>query len=167
MERVVLAFRAVETDVSSLKLDLYEAASMAEDVPEACIDHFYDDNQQAYGMTKIGTWGTFQHPDQQIPKQGSAGVPALDNEVRIVEPDADPDMEVQWGRLVKFSIPAPIPCASIGSARRRRGIPPRGRCERMILQRGVLHRDEDGFLWVVEKKDDMIITCGKSLPNRS
>lgn len=58
-------------------------------------------------MTEIGPTGVFQHPDEQIPKQGSADVPALNHDLRIVEPDADPDAEVKQGEIgeILFSSP--------------------------------------------------------------
>lgn len=50
-----------------------------------------DDYAQAYGMTEIGPTGVFQPPEDQIPKQGLVGIPALDHRVRLIELDVDPD----------------------------------------------------------------------------
>jgi len=155
---------AVDADVSSLELGLYGAAPMPEDVLETCMDHFCEDYLQAYGMTEIGPCGAFQHPDEQIPKQGSAGVPALNHDVRIVEPDADPDVEVQRGEIGEILFAGPCtmreywnrPDATESSLRTADG-------KEWYYTGDLGYRDEDDFLWVVDRKDDMIITGGENV----
>ncbi|MFQ3318549.1 MAG: long-chain acyl-CoA synthetase [Natronomonas sp.] len=155
---------AVDADTSSLELGLYGAAPMPEDVLDACMEHFCDDYLQAYGMTEIGPCGTFQHPDEQIPKQGSAGVPALNHDMRIVDPDADPDAELERGEIgeILFSGPCTMreywnrPEATAESLREADG-------KEWYYTGDLGYRDEDGFLWVVDRKDDMIISGGENV----
>ena len=154
----------VDADTSSLRFGMYGASPMPEDVLDACMDAFCDDYLQAYGMTEIGPCGTFQHPDEQIPKQGSAGVPALNHDLRIVEPGADPDAAVEQGEIgeILFSGPCTMreywnrPDATADSLREADG-------KEWYYTGDLGYRDEDGFLYVVDRKDDMIISGGENI----
>ena len=154
----------VEADTSSLRLGMYGASPMPEDVLNACMDAFCDDYLQAYGMTEIGPCGTFQHPDEQIPKQGSAGVPALNHDLRVVEPGADPDAEVEQGEIgeILFSGPCTMreywnrPDATADSLREADG-------KEWYYTGDLGYLDADGFLYVVDRKDDMIISGGENI----
>ena len=161
-----IARTAAETDhdVSSLRLGLYGAAPMPERVLELCMEHLCDDYVQAYGMTEIGPCGTFQAPDEQVSKQGSAGLPALNHAVRIVEPDAAPDATVEQGEVGEILISGPCtmreywnrPEATADSLREHEG--------RTWYYTGDLgYKDEDGYLFVVDRKDDMIISGGENV----
>ena len=151
-------------DVSSLQSGFYGAAPMPEQVLDSCMEHLCEDYLQAYGMTEIGPCGTFQHPDEQRSKQGSAGVPALNHDVRIVEPESDPDDEVEHGTIGEILFAGPCtmreywnrPEATEDSLRERDG--------RTWYYTGDLgYRDEDGFLYVVDRTDDMIISGGENV----
>ena len=154
----------VEADTSSLRLGLYGASPMPKDVLDACMDAFCEDYLQAYGMTEIGPCGTFQHPDEQLTKQGSAGLPALNHDLRIVEPDADPGATVDRGEIgeILFSGPCTMreywnrPEATAASLREHEG--------REWYYSGDLgYLDDDGYLFVVDRKDDMIISGGENV----
>lgn len=162
-----VARTAAETDhdVSSLRLGLYGAAPMPEEVLNACMEHLCEDYVQAYGMTEIGPCGTFQSPDEQISKQGSAGLPALNHQVRIVEPDADPDQVVEQGAIGEILFTGPCtmreywnrPEATRESLRE-------DEAGREWYYTGDLgYRDEDGYLYVVDRKDDMIVSGGENV----
>ena len=154
----------VDADTSSLRLGLYGAAPMPEEGLNACMDAFCEDYLQAYGMTEIGPCGTFQHPDEQLPKQGSAGLPALNHEVRIVEPDAAPDAEVEQGEIGEILFAGPCtmreywnrPEATANSLRAADGA-------EWYYTGDLGYRDEDGYLFVVDRKDDMIISGGENI----
>jgi long-chain acyl-CoA synthetase len=154
----------METDTSSLRLGLYGAAPMPKRVLEACMDHFCEDYLQAYGMTEIGPCGTFQHPDEQLTKQGSAGVAALNHDVRIVKPDADPDETVAHGDVGEILFAGPCtmreywnrPDATADSLREADGT-------EWYYTGDLGYRDEDGYLFVVDRKDDMIVSGGENV----
>jgi long-chain acyl-CoA synthetase len=161
-----VARTAAETDhdVSSLRLGLYGAAPMPKEVLDACMEHLCEDYVQAYGMTEIGPCGTFQGPDEQISKQGSAGLPALNHRVRVVEPDADPGATVEQGTIGEILFTGPCtmreywnrPEATRESLREHEG--------REWYYTGDLgYRDEDGYLYVVDRKDDMIVSGGENV----
>jgi acyl-CoA synthetase (AMP-forming)/AMP-acid ligase II len=158
------ADREVDADTSSLRLGLYGASPMPEEVLEACMDRFCDDYLQAYGMTEIGPCGTFQHPDEQRSKQGSAGLPALNHDLRIVDPDADPDATVDRGEVGEILLAGPCtmreywnrPEATAESLRDHEGV-------EWYYSGDLGYRDEDGYLYVVDRKDDMIISGGENV----
>jgi long-chain acyl-CoA synthetase len=151
-------------DTSSLRLGFYGAAPMPKRVLEACMNHFCEDYSQAYGMTEIGPCGTFQHPDEQLTKQGSAGVPALNHDVRIVEPDADPDETVARGDVGEILFTGPCtmreywnrPDATADSLREADGT-------EWYYTGDLGYFDEDGYLFVVDRKDDMIVSGGENV----
>ena len=155
---------SVDADVSSLRMGMYGAAPMPRRVLESCMKQFCDDYLQAYGMTEIGPCGTFQHPDEQLEKLGSAGVPALNHDLRVVEPDADPDETVEAGDIGEILIAGPCtmaeyhnrPDATARSLRESGG--------RTWYYTGDLgYFDDDGYLFVVDRKDDMIISGGENV----
>jgi acyl-CoA synthetase (AMP-forming)/AMP-acid ligase II len=128
------------------------------------MEQFCDDYLQAYGMTEIGPCGTFQHPDEQIPKQGSAGKPALNHDLRVVEPDGAPDEEVEQGDIGEILFAGPCtmreywnrPEATAESLREEGGV-------EWYYSGDLGYLDDDGYLYVVDRKDDMIITGGENV----
>ncbi|MUV87632.1 long-chain-fatty-acid--CoA ligase [Natronomonas sp. CBA1123] len=158
------AAEEVDADTSSLRLGLYGASPMPKEVLDACMEQFCDDYLQAYGMTEIGPCGTFQHPDEQIPKQGSAGKPALNHDLRVVEPDGAPDEEVEQGDIGEILFAGPCtmreywnrPEATAESLREEGGV-------EWYYSGDLGYLDDDGYLYVVDRKDDMIITGGENV----
>jgi acyl-CoA synthetase (AMP-forming)/AMP-acid ligase II len=155
---------SVDADGSSLRLGMYGAAPMPRRVLDACMEQFCDAYLQAYGMTEIGPCGTFQHPDEQLEKQGSAGVPALNHDLRVIEPDADPGREVGADEVGEVILAGPCtmreywnrPDATGNSLREAEG--------RTWYYTGDLgYLDEDGYLFVVDRKDDMIVSGGENV----
>ena len=158
------AAEEVDADVSSLRLGLYGAAPMPREILDGCMEVFDAGYLQAYGMTEIGPCGTFQYPEDQISKQGSAGLPALNHDLRVVEPGGDPTDEVPQGEVGEILFAGPCtmreywnrPDATAESLREANG--------REWYYTGDLgYLDEDGYLYVVDRKDDMIITGGENV----
>jgi len=158
------AAEEVDADVSSLRLGMYGAAPMPKEILDGCLDLFDAGYLQAYGMTEIGPCGTFQYPEEQIDKQGSAGLPALNHDLRIVEPDGDPSDELPQGEVGEILFAGPCtmreywnrPDATAESLREADG--------REWYYTGDLgYLDEDGYLFVVDRKDDMIISGGENV----
>ena len=161
---LVQAAGEVDADVSSLRLGMYGAAPMPEEVLNGCMELFDAGYLQAYGMTEIGPCGTFQYPEDQVDKQGSAGLAALNHELRIVEPDADPTAEVERGEVGEIIFAGPCtmreywnrPEATAESLREGDG-------QEWYYTGDLGRRDEDGYLYVVDRKDDMIISGGENV----
>jgi long-chain acyl-CoA synthetase len=151
-------------DTSSLRVGFYGASPMPSRVLEACMEQFCEDYVQAYGMTEIGPCGTFQYADEQFEKQGSAGKAALNHDLRIVEPDAAPDATVEHGEVGEILFAGPCtmreywnrPDATAASLREHAG-------KEWYYTGDLGYRDEDGYLFVVDRKDDMIISGGENI----
>ncbi|WP_049996735.1 long-chain-fatty-acid--CoA ligase [Halococcus sediminicola] len=151
-------------DVSSLRMGFYGAAPMPKQVLDSCMEQLCEDYLQAYGMTEIGPCGAFQHPDEQLSKQGSAGVPALNHDLRIVEPESDPDDEVTQGDIGEILFAGPCtmreywnqPDATTESLREADG-------KTWYYTGDLGYRDSDEFLYVVDRTDDMIISGGENV----
>ncbi len=161
-----LAKTAAELDVdtSSLRIGLYGAAPMPERVLEECMEQLCEDYVQAYGMTEIGPCGVFQPPEDQLPKLGCAGLPALNHDLRIVEPNADPGETLERGEIGEILIAGPCtmreywnrPEATARSLREADGA-------EWYYTGDLGYLDEDGYLSVVDRADDMIVTGGENV----
>jgi len=152
-------------DVSSLRFGLYGAAPMPGQVLENCREHLCEDYVQAYGMTEIGPAGVFLYEDEQASKQGAAGRPGLNHDMRVVEPDGDPDATLDTGEIGEILLWSTClmeeywnrPDATAESIREDSS-------GRTWYYTGDLGRiDEDGYLYVVDRKDDMIISGGENV----
>ncbi|MCH7660903.1 MAG: long-chain-fatty-acid--CoA ligase [Euryarchaeota archaeon] len=158
------AATGMDVDTSSLRLGFYGAAPMPKRVLEDCMDRLCENYVQAYGMTEIGPAGVFQPAEDQLSKQGSAGLPALNHELRIVSPGADPEEEIDGGEIGEILIAGPCtmceywnrPEATARSLREADGT-------EWYYTGDLGYLDEDGYLWVVDRKDDMIISGGENI----
>jgi acyl-CoA synthetase (AMP-forming)/AMP-acid ligase II len=154
----------VDVDVSSLERGLYGAAPMPEEVLNMSMEHLCEDYVQAYGMTEIGPCGVFQRPEDQIPKQGSAGLPAPNHEVRVVEPDAPPDEGVEQGDIGEIIISGPCTMREYWNKPEatRKSLREQGGSE-WYYSGDIGYFDEDGYLYHVDRKDDMIVSGGENI----
>lgn len=113
-----------------------------------------------YGQTEMSPLATVLRPEHQIAKLGSAGRPVINVETRIVDDDGRDAAPGEVGEIVHRS-----PQAMLGylddeertAAAFRDG----------WLHTGDLGRlDEDGFLFVVDRKKDMIKSGGENVASR-
>jgi fatty-acyl-CoA synthase len=154
----------VAADTDSLRLGMYGAAPMPERVLEACMEAFCEEYLQAYGMTEIGPCGTFQHPDEQIEKQGSAGVPALNHDLRVIDPDGDPTAEVEPGDVGEIVFAGPCTMREYWNRPEATDRSLRESAGRTWYYTGDLgYLDAEGYLFVVDRKDDMIVSGGENV----
>lgn len=154
----------MDVDVSSLERGLYGAAPMPEEVLNMSMEHLCEDYIQAYGMTEIGPCGVFQRPEDQIPKQGCAGLPALNHEVRVVEPDAAPDQVVDQGDIGEILISGPCTMREYWNRPEATNASLRTLDGKEWYYTGDLGRfDDDGYLYHVDRKDDMIVSGGENI----
>ncbi|TAJ69815.1 MAG: long-chain-fatty-acid--CoA ligase [Phenylobacterium sp.] len=113
-----------------------------------------------YGQTEMAPMATVLKPQDQLRKLGSAGVPAINVETRIVDDD-DNDVPLgEVGEIVHRSPQAMLGYhdddAKTADAFRNGW-----------FHSGDLGRlDEDGYLYVVDRKKDMIKTGGENVASR-
>jgi fatty-acyl-CoA synthase len=151
-------------DIGSLKIGLYGAAPMAPSLVHACHEQLGISLVQAYGMTEMGPAITFLGEKDQLTKAGSAGQACLNHEIRIVRPNengpSEPDDVMPSGETGEIIVKGP--CMMAGYFQREE-------TTEKTLYKGWYHSgdigylDEDGYLWVKDRVDDMIISGGENI----
>ncbi len=149
-------------DLSSLRLILYAASVMPVELLKKALAIFSCGFAQLYGQTESGPLTTVLKPEDHVldgsekslGRLASCGKPVINYEIRVVDED---DLDVPIGEVGEII----------------------GRSEAMMagywqmpeqtakkLKNGWLHTgdlgrlDEDGYVYVVERKDDLIISGG-------
>jgi fatty-acyl-CoA synthase len=151
-------------DLSSLRVGLYGAAPMAPVLVRACKDRLGIDLVQAYGMTEMGPAITFLGKDEQFSKAGSAGRACFNHEVRVVKPNetgpSDPEDILPPGVVGEIIVKGP--CMMAGYFKREEA-------SQEAMYKGWYHSgdlgylDEDGYLFVADRVDDMVISGGENV----
>ena len=149
-------------DLSSLKLILYAGSSMPVELLKKALAIFPCGFAQLYGQTESGPFTTVLKPEDHIQdgteksvaRLASSGKPALNYEVRIVD-DYDNDVPIgEVGELIVRSEAMMIGYWQMPEETEKK------------LKNGWLHTgdlakfDEDGYVYIVERKGDMIISGG-------
>ncbi len=148
-------------DLSSLRKGYYGASPMPVEVLREIRERLPDvDLWNFYGQTEMAPLATILGPDEQLAYAGSAGRAALNVETRIVDDRDEPVPAGTVGEIVHRS-----PHATLGyyqdpektAAAFRGG----------WFHSGDLgYLDEDGRLYVVDRKKDMIKTGGENVASR-
>ncbi|WP_067435740.1 acyl-CoA synthetase [Nocardioides jensenii] len=149
------------TDLSSLRKGYYGASAMPVEVLKEIRERLPEvDLWNFYGQTEMAPLATILGPDEQLSRAGSAGRQALNVETRIVD-EADETVPAGTvGEIVHRS-----PHATLGyyhdDAKTAEA-----------FRNGWFHSgdlgyvDDDGRLFVVDRKKDMIKTGGENLASR-
>ena len=152
-------------DLSSLKLILYAGSSMPVELLKKALAIFPCGFAQLYGQTESGPFTTVLKPEDHIQdgteksvaRLASSGKPALNYEVRIVD-DNDVDVPMgEVGELIVRSEAMMIGYWQMPEETEKK------------LKNGWLHTgdlakfDEDGYVYIVERKGDMIISGGVNI----
>ena len=151
-------------DYSSLRLVHYGASPIAETTLRRAIEVFRCDFLQSYGLTEATQALTYLTPDDHRLGLGerprlllSAGRPALGTEVQVVDDDGRPLPPGQPGEVVARG------------PQLMRGYWQRPDDTREALRDGWLHTgdigtlDEDGYLYVLDRKKDVIVSGGENV----
>ncbi|MCP8618115.1 fatty acid--CoA ligase [Salirhabdus salicampi] len=151
-------------DLSSMRLGLYGAAPMPPALVRACKEKLGTELIQAYGMTEMGPAITFLNEHDQIRKTGSVGRPCFNHEIRVVKTKEDgpsnPNDSLPPREIGEIIVKGP--CMMIGYYNRPDAT-------KDSLHKGWYHSgdlgyfDEDGYLYVCDRVDDMIISGGENI----
>ena len=152
-------------DLSKLRLIVYAASPMPVELLKKALKRFRCEFAQLYGQTETGPLTTLLKPEDHVlegtPEQtarlASAGRPVLSYEIRIVDEDGN---DVPTGEVGEIAVRSE--CMTIGywnlpkeTARTIRG---------GWLYTGDFGRlDEEGFVYIVDRKNDMIISGAKNI----
>jgi len=153
-------------DLSSINFLTYAGAPMPEDVLRRCIDKFGPIFMQGYGLTEASPLGTMlgmedqcrvDGPPELVRRINSCGRETLVTEVRVVDSD-DNDVAVgEMGEII------------IRGKNIMKGYWKDPELTAKALRGGWLHTgdlaeiDEGGFIYIIDRKHDMIITGGENV----
>ncbi|GAA3385042.1 acyl-CoA synthetase [Cryptosporangium minutisporangium] len=149
------------TDLSTLRKGYYGASPMPVEIlhelsrrlPQVRFWNFY-------GQTEMAPLATILRPDEQLPRAGSAGRPAINVETIVVDDDDRPVPPGTVGEIVHRS-----PHATLGYYHDDEKTAE-------AFRNGWFHSgdlgilDEDGYLRVVDRKKDMIKSGGENVASR-
>jgi len=157
---------AEKYELSSIKTFTYAGAPMPEEVLRRCIAKFGPIFSQGYGLTEAAPLGTMlmeedqcrlEGPPELVRRINSCGRESLVTEVRVVDED---DNDVPVGEIGEIII---------RGKNIMKGYWKDPELTAKTLRGGWLHTgdlaetDEDGFIYIVDRKNDMIITGGENV----
>jgi acyl-CoA synthetase (AMP-forming)/AMP-acid ligase II len=151
-----------------LKLSDYQLAQWrlmhigAQPVPSSLIrewqrifpHHQYDTN---YGLTETTGPGCVHLGLGNTHKVGAIGIPGFDWEIKIVDAD---QIEVQQGEPGELAVKGPgVMKAYYKNEKATADVLSKG----WLLTGDIVRKDDDGFIWLVDRKKDVIITGGENI----
>lgn len=151
---------ANETDFSSLKLVIYGASPIAEELILKAVDIMGTDFTQLYGLTETSGGGTYLQPELHDPSKGklrSCGKPWEGAIVRCVDEDGNP---VPTGEVGEITIKGPFLMKEYWK---------RKEATKESIKDGHFYTgdagyfDEDGYLYVYDRVKDMIVSGGENV----
>ncbi|MFE2011165.1 long-chain fatty acid--CoA ligase [Streptomyces sp. NPDC059491] len=141
-----------DTDVSTLRMCISGGASLPVGILHGFEQRFGCPVLEGFGMSETSPVVTFNHPDRPR-KAGSIGTPIQDVEVRLLD---DKGQDVAPGEIGELAVRGPNVMKGYWNRPEETAAAiPDG-----WLRSGDLAQvDEDGYLYIVDRKKDMII-CG-------
>ncbi|WP_423745660.1 long-chain-fatty-acid--CoA ligase (plasmid) [Haladaptatus sp. SPP-AMP-3] len=152
-------------DLSALRLGGYGGASMAPATIRDVHERIGCGLIQYYGMTELGPAVTVLYPDEQLEKAGSAGIPILNHDVRVARLDEDgnalaPDEEAPPGTVGEIIVQGPALMREYWNSPEKTDAAIR---DGWYYSGDLGYADEDGYVWVKDRADDMIISGGENI----
>ena len=144
---------ARDYDLSSLRIVVCTGSPLRQEVRDAARNLLGDVIFDLYGATEMG-WVSIATPDDQRRKPGTVGKPVSNVTLRITDPDGN---EVEPGHPGEIWVSSDVLMDSylddpeLERERIRDGF---------VSVRDVGYLDDDGYLHVVDRADDMIISGG-------
>ena len=167
VQRLMSAPDLDDYDLSSLRLVQYASAPMSVALLRRAVAKFGPIFAQVYGLTE-GLIGTILQPHQhlvdgsslEVGRLASAGQAFSDGEIRVVRPDGADCAVDEIGEII------------IGGTGNMSGYWNNHELTTQVLRHGWLHTgdmgylDEDNYLFVADRKKDMIISGGENIYSR-
>ncbi|MDA8072028.1 MAG: AMP-binding protein [Actinomycetota bacterium] len=155
---MLFASGAVEdADVSSLRTVIYGASPMPRPVLDQAMAAWGPIFAQYYGQTEaplcISVLDQADHLDEEL--LGSCGYPAVDAEVRLGTEEGEP---VGPGEIGEIQVRAPF--VTTGYHRAAELNAEMWTADGWLRTRDMARRDQRGYLYLVDRRSDMIVTGG-------
>ncbi|WP_338700539.1 long-chain fatty acid--CoA ligase [Streptomyces sp. Q6] len=142
-----------DVDVSTLRLCTSGGASLPVEVLHGFEQRFGCTVLEGFGMSETSPVATFNHPDRPR-KAGSVGTPIRDVEVRLLDESGH---DVAAGDIGELSVRGPnVMQGYWNRPEDTDAVIPDG----WLRSGDLARRDEDGYLYIVDRKKDMIIRGG-------
>ncbi|MBI5592794.1 MAG: long-chain-fatty-acid--CoA ligase [Deltaproteobacteria bacterium] len=151
-------------DLSALRLILYAASPMPVNLLKQALNRFNSGFMQFFGQTETGPMTTVLRPEDHLleteagqQRLGSCGRSALHFEVKVVD---ETDCAVPLGDVGELVVRGEAMTAGYWNLPEE---------SNRLLKGGWLHtgdfarQDKDGFVYIVDRKNDMIISGGKNI----
>ncbi len=145
-------------DLSSLEMVMCGGQPLSAAATRRALEAFPDlDFIQVYGLTEAGGSVTFVPPEFSQAKPGSAGRPSQHTEIKVVD-DSGAEVPVGVDGEILVRAPSVTPGYWADPALTEEMI-----VDGFIATGDMGHFDEDGFLFISGRKDDMIISGGMNI----
>ena len=160
---ILVAIETGEIKLTDYKLDQWRLMHIgAQPVPPSLIDHWkeifpHHDYDTNYGLSESTGPGCIHLGMENVHKVGAIGQPGFDWEVRIVDSDLK---DVPKGEPGEIMVKGP------GVMKEYYKNPEATRetlIDGQLLTGDMARFDEDGFIWIVDRKKDVIITGGENV----
>jgi len=152
-------------DTDSLRYVRTGGAIVTENLVEETSAYLCDQVYNTYGMTEAGPDLTFAHPSAQADHPGTVGKEAFSWELRVVESPGlseNPDPESTVGPGERGEIIARGPGMSTGYIDSD-DAEERSYFGGWLRTRDVAEVDKDGYLYIVDRVDNMIVSGGENI----
>ena len=152
-------------DLDRLRLIIYAASPMPVELLKKAINRFGCQFAQMYGQTETGPCTTMLRPEDHVlegsetrmARLASAGRAVLDYEIRIVDGTGK---DVATGEVGEIIVRSEAMTAGYWNLPEKTA---EGIKEGWLYTGDFGRFDEDGYLFIVDRKDDMIISGGKNI----
>ncbi|WP_262177485.1 class I adenylate-forming enzyme family protein [Haloarcula laminariae] len=154
-----------EFDVDTLEYIRTGGSIVTEDLVADATEHLTDQVYNTYGMTEAGPDLTFAHPSVQEDHPGTIGKESFSWEIRVVETaplDEHPDPEATVDAGERGEIIARGPGMSDGYIDNPEA-ESKSYFDGWLRTRDVATVDEDGYLYIVDRVDNMIVSGGENV----
>jgi acyl-CoA synthetase (AMP-forming)/AMP-acid ligase II len=161
IQRLLDSLHARDADLSSIRRIIYGAASIPQEIIKGALTHFGDTLYQTYGQSEIVPLTILTPRDHRADADGatgrlrSAGRASPNSFVRIEGPDGTILPPGEAGEIVGTG-----PGAMQGIHGDPAASAARFTADGWIRTNDIGWMDEDGYLFVTDRKDDMIISGG-------
>lgn len=143
-------------DVSSIRTLISAGAPTLQPTREGAIKHFGEVLYVEYSATETGV-ATLLYPDEVLKYPGSSGRQAMGQEIRIIDPNGN---EMPEGEIGEISVAGSMVTAGYNKNPEATKQAIHGR----FLGIGdMAYKDKDGYIYIVDRKSDMIISGGMNI----